>query len=53
MPPFKIGDTVQYYSYGILQSSTIESISSCSKILHLTNGKWIHSISVIILIKGS
>jgi len=42
---FRVGQTVQYLSYGELQTAIITRISASGEILFLDNGKWMHAIS--------
>lgn len=45
MENFKVGQSVEYVSYGAAKTAKIVRISDCGKILHLDNGRWMHAVS--------
>lgn len=45
MQNFKVGQTVEYVSYGAVKTAKIVRIGGNEKILHLDNGRWVFAES--------
>lgn len=45
MNSFKVGQTVEYTSYGVVKVAKIIRIGNDGKILHFDNGRWMHAES--------
>lgn len=48
----EIGDTVEYLNYGTIRQARVTGKSRDGKLLFLHNKRWLHAMSVCVVIKG-